>query len=163
MAFLRTLWGRLPLMARLLTTTGIVLLVAGTAMLLAAARQDAAQVRDDLKAALALELRMFPSALAEAVVIGDFAGLQRTLDRYVPGPLILSAEFRDVTGARVHAEDVRSRPQSPGWFVRYFGFPELSGSTPIVVGGRVYGDLHLTLTGQVLADRSWVRLQDQFA
>lgn len=163
MAVLRTRWGRLPLMARLLTTTGMVLFLAGAAMLLVAARHDAAQVRADLKSALALELRILPSALAEVVVIGDFAALQRTLDRYVPGQLILSAEFRDVTGARVHAEDVRPLPQSPGWFVRWFGFPEISGSTPVVVGGRVYGELTLNLTGQVLADRSWARLQDQFA
>lgn len=163
MAFLRALWGRLSLIARLLTTTGFVLFVAGTSMLLVTARQDAAQVRADLQSALALELRIMPSALAEVVVIGDFAALQRTLDRYVPGQLIRSAQFRDLTGARVYAEDAYTQPQSPDWFVHWFGAPAISGSTPVVVGGRVYGDLGLTLTGQVLADRSWVRLKSQFA
>jgi len=160
---LRSFWNRLPLIGRLLLSASLTLLAAGAVLLFVSAQQEAAEVRLDLKSELARELETQPAALAEMVVIGDFAALQQALDYYVARELIVEAEFRDVTGATVHASSGRLKARAPDWFKTLFDFPDASGKVAVAVGGREYGELSLTLTAQGMLDRSWRHLKDRLA
>jgi PAS domain S-box-containing protein len=163
MAVLRLWWDRLPFIGRLLVTASIALLVAGAAMVFVAARQEAAEIKTDLNTELAKELETLPIALAETAIIGDYSTLQQTLDRYVARPLIASVEFRDQEGTVLRSTDTRGQSTAPEWFRRLFAFADVEGRAPMVVGGRSYGELGVTLTAQGLANRAWSHLQSHLA
>ncbi len=160
---LSALWTRLPFLARLLVIASMALLVAGSAMLLVSARQEARDARADLAAELANELETLPASLAEVVVIGDFATLQQSLDRFVRRIHVSSAEYRDQTGARLRGEDAAPPTRAPRWFIDALEFHDLSGQTPVSVGGRQYGELSLILTARPQANRAWQRLLHHLA
>ena len=98
---LHRLWDRTPFIGRLLATASTALLAAAAAMLFFSARQEAEEIRADLRMELQKELETLPAALVEVVVIGDFSTLQQTLDRYVTRPLVTTADFRDLSGVQI--------------------------------------------------------------
>jgi len=157
---MRGFWDRLPFAARLLVTASVALVVAGAAMVGVSARQEALDARADLAAVLAQELETLPQALAETVVIGDFSTLQQTLDRYVERPLIVEAHFLDTSGVRLSSHGPEKGEPAPAWFVDLFGYAPASGEAPVIVGGRSYGNLTLTLSPHQPAARAWHRLLD---
>ncbi|MFC5300349.1 response regulator [Azospira restricta] len=150
---------RLSLSARLLLTTCVALVAAGAALLLVLARQDAAYANSDLRYELEQELATLPSSIAEEVVLGDFAALQQALDRQVMRALVARVEFVDAGGARLSSIDRPLPQRAPEWFVALFGFRDVAGRGAVEVGGRVYGELLLTLTATAAANRAWGRLQ----
>ncbi len=156
-------WDRLPFLARLLVTASFALLVAGSVMLLVSARQEALDSREDLAAELANELDTLPAALAEVVVIGDFATLQQSLDRFVRRPHIQRVQYRDQTGARLQGIDTAHPARAPDWFVAALSFDNLTGIAKVNVGGRIYGELELEMTAQGQAVRAWKRLLHHLA
>ena len=154
-------WDRLPFIARLLSTAGIALIISGIALLTVTARQDAVETRTDLQANLAAELDTLPTHLADWVAVGDFASLQQTLNRYVTRPLVATVEFHDVGGTILRSKVNDTATIAPAWFISSFDFSEISGSAGVVIGGRNYGEVRLTLSSQRLADRSWQHLKRQ--
>ncbi len=156
-------WDRQPFLARLLVTASFALLVAGTVMLLVSARQEALDSREDLAAELANELETLPAALAEVVVIGDFATLQQSLDRFVRRPHIYRVEYRDQTGARLQGIDAVLPTRAPDWFMAALRFDNLTGVAQVNIGGRIYGELELEMTAQGQAARAWKRLLHHLA
>lgn len=154
---------RLPFLGRLLITASFALLVAGSAMLLVSARQEALDSRADLAAELANELETLPATLAEVVVIGDFSTLQQTLDRFVSRPHVYRVAYLDGGGSKVVSRDNLIPARTPDWFMRAFDFTNLSGKTLVDIGGRVYGELELELTAQTQAQRAWSRLLHHLA
>jgi hypothetical protein len=159
----RSLWSRVPFIGRLLVTASIALLVAGAAMVLVAARQEAAEIHDDLRTELAKELETLPGALAETVVVGDFTTLQQTLKHYVARPLISRVEFHDTGNTSLVSVDAPIASRAPAWFLSLLDFSDREGSAPVTVGGRNYGELRLTLTARGLANRAWIHLQNHMA
>ena len=151
-------WDRLPFIGRLLVTTSLALLLAGAAMITLSASQEADEIQSDLRAELSKELETLPAALAETIVVGDFATLQQALDRFVARPLVAAVTFQDLTGARLNSKETSQPARAPAWFATLFKFSDVMGSTPVVVGGRRYGELHVTLTAQELATRAWSHL-----
>ncbi|MCX8086268.1 MAG: ATP-binding protein [Rhodocyclaceae bacterium] len=156
-------WDRLPFAARLLITASIALVVAGAAMIGVSARHEAADARADLAAILAQELETLPQALAETVVIGDFSTLQQTLDRYVARPLIVRAEYRDTSGVLLTSHDSDRGESAPPWFIALFDYASVEGRAPVIVGGRNYGVLSITLSPHQPAARAWQRLKNHLA
>ena len=157
------LWERLPIVGRLLATASFALLVAGAAMLLVSARQEAHDARTDLEAELLQELETLPAALAEVVVIGDFASLQQQLDRYMARPRMLSVTFVDTSLKSLHSSEKPLAASAPDWFSSWLGFQALSGQALVTVGGHDYGSIAITLGAQGLANRAWQRLLDHLA
>ncbi len=151
--------GRLSFLGRLLLAACSALAVAGIVLLLVAAYQDAGDANRELRLELDQELKVMPAAIAEAVVIGDFASLQRVLDLFVTRPHLLRIEYRDGRGAQVSGMDRPPPVQAPAWFVDAFGFREVHGRAPVEVGGRVYGELVLVMTPDLMANRAWERVQ----
>ncbi|MBU1664953.1 MAG: HAMP domain-containing protein [Gammaproteobacteria bacterium] len=156
-------WERLPFLARLLVTASIALLVAGSAMLLVSARQEARDARVDLATEMASELETLPATLAEVVVVGDFATLQQLLDHIVSRRHVFRVEYRDQTGATLHSEDAALPLLTPRWFVDTLEFRNISGQTRVSVGGRHYGELNLVMSAQSQANRAWKRLLHHLA
>ena len=159
----RTFWSRIPLIGRLLTTATVALVAAGAVMLLVSARQEVIEFRNDLAAEVARDLDTLSGVLASVVVIGDYATLQQTLEQSVSRLPVVKAEFRAVEGAALHAEAKLPASGVPGWFNALFDISDMSGSVQVNVGGRSYGDLRLTLTAQVQAERSWAHLKGHLA
>ena len=157
---MRRLWESLPFIGRLLVTASTAILVAGAAMVFVSARQEAAEIRADLRQELDKELETLPAALAETVVVGDFATLQQTLDRYVARPLIAKVGFQDTSGVLLISEGPPSPSAAPAWFLALFDFSDVAGQAPVLVGGRSYGELSLVLTAQGLSERAWHHLQN---
>jgi len=161
--FLVACWDRQPFTARLLVTASFALMVGGTAMLVVSARQDASDARAELKDELAQELETLPAALSEVVLVGDFASLQQSLDRYVARPLVARVEFHDISGTSLSSSDKPPAAIAPAWFVRGLEFHDVSGETRLSVGGRDYGNIALSLTAQSKANRAWKRLLNHMA
>ena len=157
---MRRLWESLPFIGRLLVTASTAILVAGAAMVFVSARQEAAEIRVDLRQELDKELETLPAALAETVVVGDFATLQQTLDRYVARPLIAKVSFQDTSGVLLTSGGLPSPSAAPAWFLALFDFSDVAGQAPVLVGGRSYGDLSLVLTARRLSERAWDHLQN---
>ena len=160
---MRALWSRIPFIGQLLVTATTALLVAGAAMLFVAAGQEAAEIRSDLQAELAKELGMLPAALAETIVVGDFATLQQMLDKYTAGPLVASVTFQDAAGVAVRSAKALRSPGCPGWFLSMFDFSDERGRVPVVIGGRSYGELEVHLSDAEPAARAWAHLKSHMA
>lgn len=163
MVSLRTLWSRLPLIGRLLTTATVALIAAGAVMLLVSARLEVREYRADLATELDRDLDTLSGVLAGVVVVGDYATLQQTLDHSVARLPVVKADFRATEGTQLHAEGKAPESRAPGWFNALFDISDISGSVQVSVGGRAYGDLSLSLTSQALADRTWAHLQGHLA
>ena len=159
---MRVLWQRLPLPSRLLIATSVAVLVASALMIGITVRQEAADARDELRQTLDQELETLPAMLAETVVIGDFATLQQTLDRYVTRPLIVEVRFIDDKGTSLESRNPRLG-QAPQWFINYFHYENLTGVASVAVGSREYGKLSLVISPQLLAQRAWQKLLQQMA
>ena len=155
------LWDRLSFGARMLATASATLFLAGALLLGVSVRQEAADARSDLVATLGDELRTLPPLLAEVVVVGDYASLRQILDRYVEREQIATAEFIDDSGKSVGSADRPLPSLAPRWFVAALRFHDISGTTPLRVGGRDYGVIAITLTAQAQADRTWLHLLDR--
>ncbi|MEY4591305.1 MAG: hypothetical protein RIR18_200 [Pseudomonadota bacterium] len=154
-------WNRLPFIARLFATACVALLIAGLAMLLISARQDAIDIQSDLEAQLANELETLPAALAETVALGDYTTLQQTLDHFVKRPIIFRVTFSDSAGVRLVSEDIPVTPEAPDWFLSTFNLSDVAAETAVLVGGRNYGTLKIELSATTFSNRAWHRLAHQ--
>ncbi len=160
---MRGIWDKLPFIGRLLAISAVALLLAAAAMLFVGARELATASRSSLMNQLQQELETLPVALAESVVVGDYASLQRLLDHYAAYPPVIAAEFTDATGSRIASAAHRQDSSAPEWFVTLFDFADRAGSTTIGFGGRNYGELHVTLSAQEQAGYAWAHLQSLMA
>ncbi|MDD4882423.1 MAG: PAS domain-containing protein, partial [Gallionellaceae bacterium] len=156
-------WDRIPFVGRLLVTASLALLIAGSVMLYSSASRDAEETRFDLSEQLQAELNTLPPALAELLVIGDFASLQQALDRLVRRPLIASLVYRDESGAVLSSRDKPIARQAPAWFAGWLGLTILAANTELEIGGHRYGNLEITLTAQPAVNRAWARLVQHLA
>lgn len=152
-------WNRLPFIARLLVTASMALLVAGALMIFIVTGNEATEIKSDLRAELAKELETLPAALVETVAVGDFATVQQVLDRYVQRPLIAAIRFDDTSGTHLLSQDQGQPREAPDWFIASFGFSDLEGSTPVVIGGRAYGTLQIKMTATPPVSRAWHHLR----
>lgn len=150
-------WDRLPFAGRLLFTATLVFVLAGTGMLYTTVRQDAQQADRTLSAELHASLETLPAVLAETLVIGDYATLQQTLDRYVRQADLLAIRYVDVGGVTITATDATQPTGAPGWFRNWVGLEDYTGQRHVEVGGRRYGSLSMRVTPEQAVARIWTR------
>ncbi len=157
-------WVRMSFIARLLVTASAALIVASIAMLVTVAQEEAGQVETNLEHQLADQLTILPATLADWVVVGDFAVIQQTLDKFVSQHEVVSVTYRAENGATVSSQQGRPvKLHAPTWFAARFAGINPSGQTSIKVGGREYGTLDVVLTTHMAVNQSWFRLQRHMA
>lgn len=157
------LWGRMPLVGRLLVIASLALMVAASVMLYTVAREDADQAKRDLDRSMKNHLAILPATVADWIVVGDYSVLKQAMDRYVMQEDIVSITFRSSAGATVASHDEAQPPLVPGWFIAWFDVANVSNSISVNIGGRVYGTLEVELSALVAADRAWIRLRRHLA
>ena len=156
-------WKRMPFAARLLVTASAALIVAGMTLLVTVAREEAEQVRTNLEHALADQLAILPTTLAEWIVVGDFAVIKQSLDKFVDQQDVTSITYRSARGATVASEDHAVKLDAPSWFAAGLGDLRPSGHTSVKIGGREYGTLEVVLTAHPAINQAWTRLQRHMA
>ncbi|MFZ4550883.1 MAG: response regulator [Aquabacterium sp.] len=154
------LWSKTPFIGRLLIAASAALLIASLVMTILVTRNEARELQADLQQELANELETLPASIVETVVVGDYATLQQIFNHYVTRYLIAKVELVDKSGARISSADPDDSTDIPDWFLRSLDFREQVGGVPIMVGGRSYGTLHLTMTPLPYAERAWRNLKE---
>lgn len=157
MGGLSSCWRRLPLSARLLLLVGAVLGSAGTGLLLTMAWQDGVRLRAKMSDVAAEERKLVPTLLADALVIGDYAALQRQMDHLARRGDIAQIELRGSDGSRVvSAESVEdSEGKAPAWYTLALGLEDREVLVPMTIGGTDYGVLRITMTAQTKVAAAW--------
>jgi len=158
MQLLNGIWSRLTFSGRLLLSASFALLVSATLMLFLSAKQEVNEIKADLQVVLASELDSLPAALAEIIVLGDYATLQQTLERYVMRPMIHEVVYSDVSGAIISSQDRVLTHHTPQWYIQFFDFQVIEASQSVIIGQRNYGDLKITVSPFSAAERAWERL-----
>ena len=149
--------------ARLLVTASLALIVAGLVMLATVAQEEAEQVKVNLDHFMMDQLTILPTTLADWIVVGDFAVIQESLDKFVSQHEVASITYRSANGATVTSQDPPTELRGPAWFAAGFGNLSPSGQTSVKIGGREYGTLEVVLTAHPAINQAWVRLQRHMA
>jgi len=138
----------------LLYTAALALLVvSGFAVFLSYA---ASAMLEDAEGDAQAMMALLSPAVGDAAVIGDYDTIQRTLDRTIRHPLFRSAAFVDRAGARLEvARRDHPTPVPPAWLTRLVATREMPLSTSINIGGRRYGEVHLTIWSERVAAEIW--------
>ncbi|MDW8324858.1 MAG: EAL domain-containing protein [Burkholderiales bacterium] len=148
------LLGYLSLRARLLLALSAILCIVlgvGGAVALNAARQVGGQA---LAQVAEREAEVLALSLTEPLILGDYGAVDQILRR--------SVQTSDITHVHLHNEAHRIEVRGPGraasrpvWFAELLGMAPAEVRQSIVVGGRSYGRLQLTLGPGVMEDRLW--------
>lgn len=95
-------------------------------------------------------------AVEESAVIGDYDTVRRTLAKTVASPIFSVAEFIDMKGSVVKADDhVKHEATAPSWLTRMISERVFNANRNIVVGGRDYGVMRLTFDVEEIALSLW--------
>ena len=151
------------MIGRLLAIASAALLLAGMAMLYVSSKSEAQNAQHLLQQRLKEELQIVPASIAENVVLGDFATLQRILDSQVERNLIRHIVYRDASNAEIESRDAEIISTAPVWFNQWMAVTDATGKTDLEIGGRYYGSLEITLSAQQTINRAWQRLLQEFS
>jgi diguanylate cyclase (GGDEF)-like protein len=160
---LSNMWQRSSFIFRLLVTASVALVAAAAAMLFFSARLEVREQRADMVVALAEDVDTLAAVLGETVVVGDFATIQRTLDRNTAQPNVIAATYRSSDGIELTSRGEPPETDAPGWFNALFGIADISSGAQVSVGGRTYGELTLKLSERNLGNRTWRHLEGHLA
>jgi diguanylate cyclase (GGDEF)-like protein/PAS domain S-box-containing protein len=149
------LWGRLPLIGRVMLFAGLALVVAGSLLLFVSIRAEAEFARQQITEELQSELESAQLALAESVVIGDFSSIELQLRQRAKKPDVRRLTFISTQGKTLTERDKETPPQAPRWFVRFLDLPAPEGRSTLNIGGRDYGQIVIEMTAQPAIDRLW--------
>jgi PAS domain S-box-containing protein len=149
------LWSRLPFIGRLLVTTGVALLIAGLALLYSMAREQAGHAAEAMKHSEKHMLELLPALVGDWIVIGDYAVVKQSLDRFTQADEVTSIEFVSTSGARVLSQDETETLRAPVWFRNWVNVNDRRGQAAVMVGGRGYGTITLSLSAVPAVNSLW--------
>ncbi|WP_193771196.1 hybrid sensor histidine kinase/response regulator [Candidatus Magnetaquicoccus inordinatus] len=153
-------WDRLPFTGRLLFTATIALLFGSLFLLYTTTARDALEEKQAQEYFLQASQQTLPAAMAEILVVGDYAALQQTLHRYLSHPDVLHLRFQDRSDAVVEASKPPTPHAAPSWFHDWLGMGNLIGSHDFMIGGRYYGRLQIELSPNQAINRAWESFWD---
>ncbi len=158
---LSRLWSRLPLFARL--TIGVTLILVALAGLsfTVAARTEAGLAQAELKEHASSMLAVLPQTIAEWVVIGDYANVERTLRQWGKREHVQHIAWTDGLGGRIEVANKTDRLDVPDWFVRWLDIPSQHASRAVVIGGRGYGQVQVDMAADSIYGVLWQRFRLQ--
>lgn len=156
-------WTHLSFIARLVVTASVALIVASVVMLVTVAYEETEQVEANLDHVMLDQLAILPTTLADWIVVGDFAVIQESLNRFSSQHEVASITYRSANGASVTSKGQLMELQAPAWFAAKFGKLNPVGRTSVKIGGREYGTLKVVLTAHQAINQAWSRLQRHMA
>ncbi len=156
-------WTHLSFIARLVVTASVALIVASMVMLVTVAYEETEQVEANLDHVMLDQLAILPTTLADWIVVGDFAVIQESLNRFASQHEVASITYRSANGASVTSKGQLMELHAPAWFAAKFGKLNPVGRTSVKIGGREYGTLEVVLTAHQAINQAWSRLQRHMA
>lgn len=153
------LWSRMSFVVRLLVTASVALVVAGMAMLVTVAYEESEQVKAKLDHFMSDQMTILPATLADWIVVGDFAVIQESLDKFGGQHEVASITYRSANGSTITGKGRPVELHAPAWFAARFSDLSLSRRTSVEIGGREYGVLEVILTAHLAINQAWDRLQ----
>jgi PAS domain-containing protein len=148
-------WSRLTFAARLMLSAAVALGVAGAVLLVTSTLREADYVRALLDQELADAFATQLPALADQVVVGDYADIEQKLKAEVVHPDIRRLAWHAAEGGTVEAMDKPQSSVAPHWFVNWLDVAEPAASHALVIGGRDYGALTIEMSAVSALDRLW--------
>ncbi len=124
-------------------------------------RHEVAAAESELVIDLQEDLSLLQSILAEPVLQGDHATLEQSLRQYAQGSGVTAVHFSNTKGARIEVINEPIIQHSPGFVIDWFDIRDLSVKTPLIVGGRDYGHVQVTVSALPRIDAAWKQLQYQ--
>ena len=149
------LWGRLTFAAQLMLGTALALSLAGALLLVTSTQREANVLSTQLEQQLQDELNSQLPALADFVVVGDYATIEQVLAARVRNPHIHRLTWHAAEGGVVDVIDREPPSSAPAWFSDWLAPHSPSASRSLSVGGREYGVLTVQTGLDAGIDRLW--------
>ncbi|MBI1891654.1 MAG: EAL domain-containing protein [Burkholderiales bacterium] len=149
------LWQKLSLAARVMAVAGAVLAITSIAYCTVALKTEIEYHRADLEQNLKYELDFLAPAIAEPVLVGDFANVQQMLAARVQQPDIAKIAWIDNDGTAIHNLSDEAALAAPVWFAHLADLPDLRQAKPITVGGENYGKVEVTMSTVPSVNKIW--------
>jgi signal transduction histidine kinase/CheY-like chemotaxis protein len=114
------------------------------------------RVMDDVQDSASMLLEVTAQTVTDSAVIGDYETIERMLEKSVKRSHFASAQFIDVTGGTIAADNPdHSETPAPAW-MRQQVASHLSNINQIIsAGGRDYGVLRLSFADELIAGHLW--------
>jgi PAS domain S-box-containing protein len=118
--------------------------------------QQFTQAIDDAYESTSILADVLTPTLSDSAVIGDYDTVRRTLAKAAVGPYLASAEFIDLSGGRVRAENsLRNMVKPPDWIGAQVAGRLYPINRIILVGGKDYGVFRLNFSPESIAGEVW--------
>ncbi len=148
-------WSRLPILTRLIAVATIAAGLVSAAVLVSATLREAEYLRTDVESQVRGELATQLAAVADFVVVGDWATVESLLKSEVEHSSIERIFWRATKGAGVDVAARRDASRVPQWFVNWVGLAPVEVSSPLAIGGRDYGSLTIVSSPTAGLERLW--------
>jgi diguanylate cyclase (GGDEF)-like protein/PAS domain S-box-containing protein len=149
------LWSRLSLVARVMLTASCALVVAGLVLLFMSTGRDVEFSRAQLAEHLESEVEALLPAIAEWVVIGDYANIDELLRQHVRRSDVQRVAWTTTAGKTLEARDKAVALRAPEWFVAWSAMPAPRADRALVIGGRSYGEVTIEMTAAPQQNHLW--------
>jgi PAS domain S-box-containing protein len=152
---LPSIWERLPFIGRLLVTASVALLAAGLTLLYVIVGEQVGHAKESMRRTADQTGALLPALVADWIVIGDYAVVKQAFDRFLAREDIAHIEYVSPSGARVSSRDDPVVLKTPLWFSHWLGLKDQQGVGRVVVGGRDYGVITVTLSAAPSLNYAW--------
>ncbi len=153
-AALRRIWPR-SLVARVYALYAATLLIfVGGALGVFYRYQFESQIEEAQDEATAV-IEVAAHSVADSAVVGDDDAIKRTLEKAVNRPYFASASFIDLKGGVIRTANKSQQAYAPEWLRQRVAARMYEINQPIVVGGRDYGVIRMTLRSSEVASSFW--------
>jgi len=151
----------ISLLARLLSATGIILLVMyplATSLFIAS---EVKLYRDLVADQASATLKTLINTVGEQAVIGDYTTIEQVLKARVVHKPFVAFTFTDPDGGKIRTQSNPQPLSSPPWFSRMLALPDQSIEHNVVLGGVNYGRLQAEITHTQFINQAWEDVIDQ--
>jgi diguanylate cyclase (GGDEF)-like protein/PAS domain S-box-containing protein len=158
---LSSFWARFPLITRVMFTAGLAMIVAGSLLLLVSIGKEAEFAGARIEEQLSNEMESLLPAISEWVVLGDYANIEQVLRVKAAHADIQSVVWRNARGKTLSAGSVNEVLRAPNWFAHWTRVTPSQSSHPLLIGGRSYGEVTISMTSVPTQNRLWASFLDQ--
>lgn len=149
------LWSRLTFAARLTVGAALVLAASAASLLITVTVRDALALSGELERQLQLDISSVLPSISGAVVAGNADALREILATRRGQANVRHLVWRGVDGGIVEVAGDAAPYRAPAWFVSGVGVTEPVASRILMIGGRNYGTLMVSMSTAAGVNRLW--------